>query len=155
MRLVALVVALGIVAGRAHADEEPVPADPTIVEPIVMVPARLVPYALEPPQRVSLLRTLLSREAEARRMRNAGIITTVVGSIATAVGTALVVTGFCIDECSGGPGVGGLIGGSVLLAVGQGAVIGGIPMWSVGQWRASRAEAMRMSLTAAGLTGSF
>jgi len=156
MRLFAIALVLGIVAGHARADEEPVPADPpTPSEPIVMVPARLVPYALAYPQRTELIRRLHSQEEEARKMRNAGVITTVVGSIATAIGIGLVVTGFCFDECNDGPGIGGFIGGSVLVAVGQGAALAGIPMWSVGQYRVSRAEAMRLSLTPVGLSGSF
>jgi len=145
MRTTALVLALAasLVAGTAHADE-----------PDVLVPVSLLPSAVAPAQRPSVDAYLRERQDEARRLRNAGIATTVIGSVMTLVGVGLFMHGFCMDSCQNGDD-GTFEIGTALIALGQGGVLTGIPIWAVGQTRVSRGDERRLSLGATSLTLQF
>jgi hypothetical protein len=138
-----IILSMLLVAGVARADDEPV----------LIVPARLSALAIESPQRLQLAELLRLREADARHLRTAGMVTTIVGTVVSVVGISLLASG--LTAVGEDAGLGGILSGAPMLAIGQLAVVAGIPMWTVGQSRMSRAEAARIAVTPAGIAGRF
>jgi hypothetical protein len=137
----------------AHADEDQ-QVEVDLRNGDVLVPASLVRQVLDPRYLDGLRSTLVVEEVRGKQLRNAGIATTVVGSLMTFVGVGLFMHGFCFDSCHDGDG-GTFIAGATLIGLGQGGVLAGIPIWAAGQAKASRAEERRLSLNATGATLQF
>jgi hypothetical protein len=89
---------------------------------------------------------------DARVLRNTGIVATVMGTVFTIVGSALIASNFCVDDC--GSGTGGSVG-AALVGLGQASSIAGIGMWAVGAKRASAAEQAKLSVSASGVRLTF
>lgn len=103
------------------------------------------------------LRLELERNAhDAKVLRNAGIVTTVVGTAVNLIGVAVLMSNLCLSDSGSCPGRtdAGVTAGFAMIGIGYGAIFAGIPMWAVGGTRLKHARA-ELGFSASGLVGRF
>ena len=85
-------------------------------------------------------------------MRNAGIVLAVLGPVVAIAGTALEFHELLCDSCNDTAIV---VTGAALVAVGTVATVASIPLWVIGQRRASKTKRAELSLAAGGARLTF
>jgi hypothetical protein len=110
-----------------------------------------------PPLERSLFQQELEHRAHnARVLRNAGIVTTVVGTVVNLIGVGVLMSNLCLSDSGSCPGRSdaAATAGLGLIGIGYGAIFAGIPMWAVGGTRLKHAEA-ELGFSATGVVGRF
>lgn len=101
-------------------------------------------------------RLALERKAhDARVLRNAGIVSTVLGTVVNLVGVGVMVSNLCFaDRGCPGNSSDAAIAGAAMIGVGYAGIFAGIPMWAVGGTRLKHAK-LELGLTSNGVVGRF